>query len=311
MWCLFFITVGVLLFLDLNVFEKRRKSLDFKTSLKLSAFYGLIGLIFGFLVFLCFGAKSGIDYLTGFFIEKSLSMDNLFVMSVIFNYLNIPAHLQHRVLFWGVLGVLVLRAILIGIGAIMVHSFSWIIYFFGFFLLFTGIKMAFSKHVPLDLKNNKLLIFIKRYFRVTPQLEGNHFWVKRPSENNPREKVWYATPLWVALVLIECADLVFAVDSVPAIFAITSDPFIVYTSNIFAILGLRALYFALASLLHRFVYLKYSLGLILVFIGGKILAAEIIGKVPAVVSLLVTVGLLGGGVVFSLLKTKPFASAAN
>jgi tellurite resistance protein TerC len=217
--------------------------------------------------------------------------------------LAIPRQYQHRVLFWGILGVIVLRALMIGLGATLVSQFSWILYLFGAFLIFTGIKMwVIADHVP-DIANNPLLKFLKRHLRMTDGLRGNHFWVREPDPASGRV-VRLATPLLLALVLVEFVDLVFAVDSVPAIFAITTDPFIVYTSNIFAILGLRALYFALAAMIHRFRYLKYALALVLVFIGAKIFLVGIIGKIPPVISLSVTLGLIAGGVLVSLWKTR-------
>ena len=214
-----------------------------------------------------------------------------------------PRQYQHRVLFWGILGVIVLRAIMIGLGAALVSQFSWVLYLFGVFLVFTGIKMwIIADHVP-DIANNPLLRFMRKHMRVTDGLRGNAFWVHEPDPQSGKLVRW-ATPLFLALMLVEFVDLVFAVDSVPAIFAITTDPFIVYTSNIFAILGLRALYFALAAMIHRFKYLKYALALVLVFIGTKIFLVGIIGKVPPVISLSVTFGLIAGGVLVSLWKTR-------
>jgi tellurite resistance protein TerC len=243
------------------------------------------------------------DYYTGFMIEKSLSMDNVFVIALIFSYFAIPRQYQHRVLFWGILGVIVLRAIMIALGATLVSQFSWVLYLFGAFLVFTGIKMwVIANHVP-DIASNPLLKLLKRHLRVTDGLRGNAFWVRETDPATGRLQR-YATPLFLALVLVEFVDLIFAVDSVPAIFAITTDPFIVYTSNIFAILGLRALYFALAAMIHRFKYLKYALALVLVFIGSKIFLVGFIGKLPAVVSLSVTFGLIAGGVLVSLWKTR-------
>ena len=243
------------------------------------------------------------EYLTGFMIEKSLSMDNVFVIAMIFTYLAIPRIYQHRVLFWGILGVIVLRAIMIGLGASLVTQFSWILYVFGVFLVITGVKMwVVADHTP-DIANNPILKFLRKRMRVTPQVEGNAFFVYKPDAVTGKTVRW-ATPLFLALVMVEIVDLVFAVDSVPAIFAITNDPFIVYTSNIFAILGLRALYFALAAMVHRFKYLKYALALVLVFIGAKIFLVGIIGKIPPVFSLSVTFGLIAGGVLVSLYKTR-------
>jgi len=259
--------------------------------------------MFGAWVWWYLGAQSGMEYLTGFMIEKSLSMDNVFVIALIFSFFAIPRQFQHRVLFWGILGVIVLRAIMIGLGAALVTEFSWILYIFGAFLVFTGIKMwVLADHVP-DIANNALLKFLKKRLRVTEELQGNAFWVYKSDPATGKSVRWF-TPLFLALILIEFVDLVFAVDSVPAIFAITTDPFIVYTSNIFAILGLRALYFALAAMIHRFKYLKYALAMVLVFIGTKIFLVGIIGKTPPVISLTVTFGLIAGGVLYSMWKTR-------
>jgi tellurite resistance protein TerC len=267
-------------------------------------------LLFGLWVWQVKGVDAGMDFYTGFLIEKSLSMDNVFLMAMIFSFLSIPRRYQHEVLFWGILGVIVMRAIMIGLGAALIAEFSWILYVFGIFLLLTGVKMLFSKvDAHPNLSENLLVKFLRKHMRVTEQLHEGRFFV-RQADASGKSVVW-ATPLFLALVLIECADLVFAVDSVPAIFAITQDPFIVYTSNIFAILGLRALYFALAAMIHRFAYLKYALALVLVFIGGKIFLVGIIGKIPAVISLSVTLVLLLGGVLLSLWKTRVQASAGT
>ena len=302
-WLAFVGIVVALLAFDLGVLHKDDKEIGVRESLLLSGGYISVALLFGAWVWWYLGAQSGMDYYTGFMIEKSLSMDNVFVIALIFSFFAIPRQYQHRVLFWGILGVIVLRAIMIGLGATLVSQFSWVLYLFGAFLIFTGIKMwVIADHMP-DIANNPLLRFLKRHMRVTDGLRGNAFWVR---ENDPATGTLerYATPLLLALVLVEFVDLIFAVDSVPAIFAITTDPFIVYTSNIFAILGLRALYFALAAMIHRFKYLKYALALVLVFIGSKIFLVGIIGKIPAVVSLSVTLGLIAGGVAVSLWKTR-------
>ena len=302
-WLTFFGIVVALLAFDLGVLHKDDKEIGVRESLLLSAGYISAALIFGAWVWWYLGAQSGMDYYTGFMIEKSLSMDNVFVIALIFSFFAIPRQYQHRVLFWGILGVIVLRAIMIGLGATLVSQFSWVLYLFGAFLIFTGIKMwIIADHVP-DIANNPLLKFLKRHMRVTDGLRGNAFWVQEPDPAGGKV-VRFATPLLLALVLVEFVDLVFAVDSVPAIFAITTDPFIVYTSNIFAILGLRALYFALAAMIHRFKYLKYALALVLVFIGTKIFLVGIIGKVPPAISLSVTFGLIAGGVLVSLWKTR-------
>ena len=302
-WLTFVAIVTALLAFDLGVLHKDDHEIGVRESLLLSVGYISVALIFGAWVWWYMGAQSGMDYYTGFMIEKSLSMDNVFVIALIFSFFAIPRQYQHRVLFWGILGVIVLRAIMIGLGATLVSQFSWVLYLFGAFLIFTGIKMwVIADHMP-DIANNPVLKFLKTHMRVTEGLRGNAFWV---SETDPAtgKVARFATPLFLALVLIELVDLVFAVDSVPAIFAITTDPFIVYTSNIFAILGLRALYFALAAMIHRFKYLKYALALVLVFIGSKIFLVGFIGKIPPVISLSVTFGLIAGGVLVSLWKTR-------
>ncbi|MCE2914118.1 MAG: TerC family protein [Rubrivivax sp.] len=302
-WFVFVGIVVALLAFDLGVLHKDDKEIGVRESLMLSAGYISVAVVFGAWVWWYLGAQSGMEYYTGFLIEKSLSMDNVFVIALIFTYFAIPRQYQHRVLFWGILGVIVLRAIMIGLGATLVSQFSWILYLFGAFLVFTGIKMwIIADHMP-DIASNPLLKLLKKRMRVTEGLRGNAFWVHEPDPATGKV-VRFATPLFLALVLIEFVDLVFAVDSVPAIFAITTDPFIVYTSNIFAILGLRALYFALAAMIHRFRYLKYALALVLVFIGSKIFLVGIIGKIPPVISLTVTFGLIVGGVLVSMYKTR-------
>ena len=302
-WLAFVGIVVALLAFDLGVLHKDDHEIGVRESLLLSAGYIGVALAFGAYVWWYLGAQSGMDYYTGFMIEKSLSMDNVFVIALIFGFFAIPRVYQHRVLFWGILGVIVLRAIMIGLGATLVSQFSWILYLFGAFLVLTGIKMWFMVDHEPDIANNPLLKFLKKHMRVTDGLRGNAFWVREPDPKTGRVER-FATPLFLALLLVEFVDLIFAVDSVPAIFAITTDPFIVYTSNIFAILGLRALYFALAAMIHRFKYLKYALALVLVFIGSKIFLVGFIGKVPAVVSLTVTFGLIAGGVVVSMWKTR-------
>ena len=302
-WLVFISIVATLLAFDLGVLHKDDREIGVRESLLLSGGYISVALMFGAWVWWFLGAQSGMEYMTGFLIEKSLSMDNVFVIALIFTYFAIPRKYQHRVLFWGILGVIFLRAIMIGLGAALVSEFSWVLYLFGVFLIFTGIKMwIIADHVP-DVANNPLLKFMRKRLRVTPGLEGNAFFVTKPDPVTGKAVRW-ATPLFLALILVEFVDLVFAVDSVPAIFAITTDPFIVYTSNIFAILGLRALYFALAAMIHRFKYLKYALALVLVFIGSKIFLVGIIGKIPPSFSLSVTVGLIAGGVIVSMWKTR-------
>ena len=305
MWAIFIAIVIILLILDLGIFHRKDKEIGVRESLYMSLFYITIGLSFGAFVWIELGAVSGKEYLTGYLVEKTLAMDNIFVMSLIFSYLAIPAKYQHRVLFWGILGVIILRGITIGLGAAVVREFEWVLYIFAAFLVFTGVKMLFSvDEEPEDIGKNKLLIWLRKHLPFTDKLHGNKFSVLLPHAESANKTVRYYTPLFLALCLIEVADLIFALDSIPAIFAITTDPYIVFTSNIFAILGLRAMYFALAVIIHRFHYLKYALSLILIFIGGKVFAAYLLGleKVPASISLGVTFALLAGGIIYSMLK---------
>ena len=318
MWLLFIGVVGLLLVLDLGVLHREAKEIEVKESLILSTLYIGLGLAFGFWVWWSFdnlkpegvgldGATAATLYWTGFIVEKTLAMDNVFVIAMIFTYFAVPRIYQHRVLFWGILGVIVLRAIMIGLGATIVSQFSWVLYVFAVFLIFTGVKMWVMAEAKPDIAKNPLLKFMRRRFNVTDQLHGEKFWVKQPHPQTGKA-VWFMTPLFLALVLVEVADVIFAVDSVPAIFAITTDPFIVYTSNIFAILGLRALYFALAAIVHRFHYLKYALSVLLVFIGSKIFIADLAfpetGKFPPALSLSITFVILAAGIVWSLWKTR-------
>ncbi|TDQ80555.1 tellurite resistance protein TerC [Dongia mobilis] len=302
LWLVFLAIVVVLLALDLGVLHRKEREIGVSESLWLSAGYIGIACAFGTWVWWQLGSEAGLNFFTGFAVEKSLSLDNVFVISLIFTYFAIPRLYQHRVLFWGILGVIVLRAIMIGLGAALVSEFHWVLYIFGAFLVFTGIKMLFVSSDGHDIGENPLLRFLRRHMRVTPELHGKSFLVRLPDPKTGKLRLW-ATPLFLTLMLVEFADLIFAVDSVPAIFAITTDPFIVYTSNIFAILGLRALYFALAAMVHRFQYLKYALSLVLIFIGGKIFYNQFFGKMDPAISLGVTFGLLVGGVVVSLVLT--------
>jgi tellurite resistance protein TerC len=315
MWLLFIGVVVALLAFDLGVLHKDDHQIGVAESLRMSAMYIILGLSFAGFVYWQMGTEPAAQYLTAFVVEKTLAMDNIFVIALIFGFFAIPREYQHRVLFWGILGVIVLRGIMIGLGATLVDHYSWVLYVFAVFLIFTGIKMLFVDEASHDLSGNKLVQFMRKRFRVTDELHGNSFIVKQRDPKTGK-LVRFATPLLLALVMIEIADLVFAVDSVPAVFTITTDPYIVYTSNIFAILGLRALYFALAAILHRFAYLKYALSLLLVFIGSKIFIADLMGweKFPPTWSLGITFAILGAGVVFSLWKTngnKPEAVSSH
>lgn len=303
-WGIFFILVFALLAFDLGILNKKQDDIGIKKSLGLSVFYIIVGISFSFWIYSIKGWSSASDYLTGYLIEKSLSLDNIFVISLIFSAFQIPARYQHRVLFWGILGVLILRGIMIALGSWLIHQFEWITYIFALFLVITGIKMIFVQEVNKNIQETRFFRFLSSHLRVTPGLHQQKFivWLK----NDKGKTVIWVTPLFLVLIMIEAADLVFAVDSVPAIFSITNDPYIVYTSNIFAILGLRSLYFALARMIERFVYLKYALALILVFIGGKVLAVWLfpIEKIPSLISLSVTIFLLSGGIAASLLISK-------
>lgn len=305
-WLAFLAIVAALTAFDLGVLHKEDKEMGIAESLKLSAFYIGIALAFGGWIWMEKGADLGLKYYTGFFIEKALSIDNVFVISLIFTFFAIPRAYQYRALLWGILAVIVLRGLMIAAGAALVQEVYWVLYIFAAFLIATGIRMLWvSDHDP-DISKNPVVRWISTHMRVTKDLHGEKFFVRVPDDKTG-QMVRAATPLFLALVVINLADLVFAVDSVPAIFAITTDTFIVYTSNIMAILGLRALYFALAAMVHRFHYLKYALALVLVFIGTKIFVADFLmdgAKFPPLLSLGVTFGLILGGIFWSLWKTR-------
>jgi tellurite resistance protein TerC len=305
-WLAFLALVAVLTAFDLGILNRKDREMGIAESLKLSAFYIAVALLFGAWVWSAKGADLGMKYYTGFFIEKALSIDNVFVISLIFTFFAIPQRYQYRALVWGIIAVIVLRGIMIAAGAALVAEAYWVLYIFAAFLIATGVKMMFAGDKPMDVAGNPVVRFISRRMRVTDELHGQRFFVRVPDAKSGR-LVIAATPLFLALVVINLADLVFAVDSVPAIFAITTDTFVVYTSNIMAILGLRALYFALAAMVHRFHYLKYALAMVLVFIGAKIFIADLLlggDKFPPVLSLGVTFGLIAAGVLYSLWKTR-------
>jgi tellurite resistance protein TerC len=298
-WVGFGALVLALFYLDLGILHKKNKIVTSKESIIMYLFYMAIGLLFGVWVWYDRGAVSAAEYVTGYLVEMSLSLDNIFIISIIFKFLSIPEKYQHRVLFWGIIGVIVMRAIVIGLGAILVTKAEWVLYIFALFLVFTGVKMLFMKDHNVDLKDNIVLKYIRGHFPITEKLYDDDFYVYE------KGKIFF-TPLFVALIMIETIDLVFALDSIPAIFSITTDTYVVYTSNIFAIMGLRSLYFALAEILKTFKYLKYSLALILIFIGSKIYIKYLldIEKFPASVSLSITIGLLAAGVIASMVKKR-------
>lgn len=310
MWLVFIGLVLALLVLDLGVLNKTDHEIGVAESLKMSALYITLGLSFSGFVWWLKGGEATADYLTAFVVEKTLALDNIFVIALIFGFFKIPRIYQHRVLFWGILGVILLRGLMIGFGAAIVAQYHWVLYLFAVFLILTGIKMLFTKDdAHPDLSKNPLLKLMRRVIPVTDRIEGHAFTVQAPDRSGRIRR--HATPLLLALLMIEAADVIFAVDSVPAVFTITTDPFVVYTSNIFAVLGLRALYFALSAILHRFAYLKYALSVLLVFIGSKMFIADFMGwaKFPPVWSLGITFAILGLGIAVSLLKTRNEARA--
>jgi tellurite resistance protein TerC len=305
-WLAFLGIVAALTAFDLGFLHKEDREMDISESLKLSAFYIGIALTFGGWIWAAKGTEPGMQYFTGFFIEKALSIDNVFVISLIFTYFAIPPKYQYRALLWGIVAVILLRGLMIAGGAALVAEAYWVLYLFAAFLIATGVKMFFAGDKPMDVAGNPVVRFISAHMRVTKDLHDQHFFVRVPDKKTGK-LVTAATPLFLALVVINLADLVFAVDSVPAIFAITTDTFIVYTSNIMAILGLRALYFALAAMVHRFHYLKYALAAVLVFIGAKIFVADFLlggDKFPPLLSLGVTFALIAAGIGYSLWKTR-------
>ena len=305
-WLAFLTIVVALTAFDLGLLHKEDRVMGIAESLKLSAFYISIAMAFGVWVWFEKGADLGMKYYTGFFIEKALSIDNIFVISLIFTFFAIPAKYQYRALLWGIIGVIVLRGIMIAGGAALVSQAYWVLYIFAAFLIATGIKMFFAGDSEPVLANNFAIRWISRHMRVTKELHNERFLVSVPDERTGK-MVRAATPLFLALVVINLADLVFAVDSVPAIFAITTDTFIVYTSNIMAILGLRALYFALSAMIDRFHYLKYALAAVLLFTGSKIFVSDFLlggDKFPPALSLAVTFALIGAGIGWALWKTR-------
>ena len=303
-WAAFVAVVGLLLAFDLGVLHRKSHAIGVRESLGLSAFYIAMGLGFGGIIYWWMGGQAATEYLTGFVVEKSLAMDNIFVIAMIFSYFAIPPAYQHRVLVYGILGVLVLRGIMIAAGSAIVTEFSWVLYLFAAFLIVTGIKMLITADKKHDVSKSPAVQFMTRHMKMTKELHGQKFFVRQPDASG-RLRL-FITPLFGALVMVELADVIFAVDSIPAIFAITTDPYIVLTSNVFAILGLRALYFALSAMVDRFVYLKYALSAVLIVIGSKIFVADMLGlaKIPPAVSLTVTLAILAAGILGSLWKTR-------
>ncbi len=291
-WLGFIAFVLVMLALDLGVFHRKAHEVSMREAAAWSVAWVTLAMVFNAGVLWLWGRDAALEFLTGYLIEKSLSIDNIFVFVMIFSYFSVPAIYQHRVLFWGVLGALVMRGVFIAAGAYVLQQFHWVIYVFGAILLLTGVKMARRVDV-YDPTKNLLVGLAKRFLPLTPRYDGDRFWTR---ENGRR----VATPLLLVLLLVEFTDLVFAVDSIPAIFAVTQEPFLVYTCNVFAILGLRSMYFLLAGIVHRFVYLKYGLAAVLVFVGTKMMLIDVY-KIPVGVSLAVISLLIGASVALSLL----------
>jgi tellurite resistance protein TerC len=287
--------VLAMLALDLGVFHRKAHVVTPKEAGMWVGIWMTLALLFAAGIYVWSGANNALLFLTGYLIEQSLSVDNIFVIVMIFSYFRVPKKYEHRVLFWGILGALVMRAIFIGFGSLLIQKVSWILYVFGAFLIFTGARMALKREDEFD-EHNVILRLARRYLRVSNEYDGQHFFTV---QNGKR----LATPLLPVLLVVEVTDLIFAVDSIPAIFAVTTDAFLVYTSNIFAILGLRSMYFLLSGIVHRFVYLQYGLAVILVFVGLKMIAADFV-HVPTPVSLGVIVVALGVSIAASLVRSQ-------
>jgi len=290
-WIIFNAFVLVMLWLDLRVFHRDAHEVAPREALKWSLIWVILSLSFGAGLFIFMGHDKGLEFLSGYLVEKSLSIDNIFIFSVVFHTLSIPLKYQHRILFWGIFGALIMRGLMIWFGVTLIVYFHQILYLLGAFLIYSGLKILWLTDKRFEVETHPIILFLQRYISLTSKIEGPQLWIR--SKEAPRR--WQATPLFVALALIEGSDLLFAIDSVPAIFAITLDPFIVYTSNVFAILGLRSLYFLLADAIERFYYLKSSVALILCFVGIKMVMMDIY-KISTEWSLLVILLILGGGI---------------
>lgn len=296
LWIGFNLFVLIMLVLDLGVFHRKAAVISVKEALIWTCVWIFLAFLFDAFVFYYFGNEKAFEFFTGYVIEKSLSVDNIFVIILIFSFFNVPAAYQHKVLFWGILGALVMRVCFILAGVELIHKFHWLIYIFGGFLVFTGIRILGQGDLKLDPNKNPVVKLVRRVFRVTENFEGDKFFVKK-------DNILWATPLFVVVVLIEATDLIFAVDSIPAILAVSDDSFIVYTSNVFAILGLRSLYFALAGMDKYFTHLKYGLSAILIFVGVKMCIADLY-KIPIEISLAFIVLTLSVAVLTSMVMQR-------
>ena len=303
LWIGFNVFILAMLALDLGVFHRKAHLVSLKESISWTFVWITLALLFNLGIWHFSGSQKALEFFTGYVIEKSLSVDNVFVFALLFSYFRVPTLYQHKVLFWGVLGALVMRAIMIVLGAALITQFAWIIYIFGGFLILTGIKMIVKREEEIHPERNPVVRWFKAFMPVTSDYREDKFFVR---ENGVR----LATPLFVVLLLVEFSDLIFAVDSIPAIFAVTTDPFIVYTSNVFAIMGLRSLYFALAGVMDKFHYLKIGLGIVLTFVGIKMVLAHTPWKIDTIISLIVIVLILTTTIVLSLLVPKKSKTSA-
>ena len=293
LWGSFGTFVLVMLILDLGVFHRQARVVRVKEALRWSALWIALALLFNLGVYLWRGHDAALAFLTGYLIEESLSVDNLFVFLMILSYFSVPSVYQYKVLFWGILGALIMRGIAIAVGVALIQTFHWVLYIFGGFLVFTGVKMVFQQHEEVHPEHNPVVRLVTRFMPVTPEYHAEKFFVTLHGRR-------FATPLFLVLVMVAVTDVVFALDSIPAVLAVTTDPFIVYTSNVFAIMGLRSLFFALSGLMGLFHYLRYGLAVVLAFIGTKMLLADVY-HIPIYLALAVVVGVLGLSVCASLL----------
>lgn len=302
-WVLFHVMVLGLLALDLGVIHRTAHAVGKREALAWSIFWIGISLTFNAGVYVWMGPQKGLEFFTSYVVEKSLSLDNIFVFVLLFRYFSVPARYHHRVLFWGIVGALIMRGTMIGLGTVLLTRFHWVIYLFGAFLLVTGVRMAGPRRIEVEPEHNPVLKLVRRVWRVTETYEGQRFFVRRDHRR-------LASPLLVVLLMVETTDLLFALDSIPAVFAITRDPFIVYTSNVLAILGLRALYFLLAAVIASFEYLHIGLGIVLAYVGTKMLLSDIF-PIPVHISLPIIFVIVSLSMLISWLKTRRAASRAS
>jgi tellurite resistance protein TerC len=298
-WIAFIALILGVLAVDLGVFHRKPSVIPIREALWMAAGYIILALLFNAGVYYALGATPAIQFLTGYFVEKALSMDNIMVFVVIFSYFQVPAQHQMRVLLWGIIGALILRGIFIAAGLVLIEAFEWTMLIMGLFLIYTGIKTMFSGDEVVDLEHSRIIKIVRSFLPVTHQYSGERFFVKGPSHR------WLATPLFVVLVVMNITDIIFALDSIPAVFGITQDPFIVFTSNVFAVLGLRALYFALAGMIDRFRYLRFGLALVLIFIGLKMAYNYLpLPDIPTSWALIVTAILIFGSIFVSVVQNR-------